>query len=399
MSNSTFNKVLSVVIALLLWVYVIGEVNPTTQHTLTSVPVSLLNMETLTSRGLAVAGNSEYTVDIVVEGQRADMSKLTMDDVVATADLFGFGKGQSYIEVSVKIPDPLKKVEVRPARIPVNIEELVAVSKPVRVAVNGLESEGQEVGNIKLKPNQIEVSGAKSQVDSVEYIQATLDATKILENGSTLQVTAVPIDSSEAPVRNVRLSSEYVEVSAKLYKLKDVNLKVETTGDLAEGYEVSSVDLPSSIKIKGARSTLRNISEVSIEPINLTDISSNTTQTVKVQLPDGVELANTNKYIEARIFVREVVSKEFIYDADEVQIEGLPEGYHATIQTPEVKIKVIGEETLMESVEKQDFTLSIQLDDADVSTASAKVIVNHTKTVSRIVVTPEQLNIMVNEES
>ncbi|WP_324825243.1 YbbR-like domain-containing protein [Sinanaerobacter sp. ZZT-01] len=399
MSNSTFNKILSIVIALLLWIYVIGEVNPTTQHTFTNVPVSLVSMETLTSRNLAVAGDSEYTVDIVVEGQRADVSKLTMDEVVATADLFGFGKGQSYIEVSVKVPENVKKIEVRPARIPVNIEELVAVSKPVRVTVSGLETGDQEVGNIKLKPSEIEVTGAKSQVDSVEYIQATLDATKVLENGSTLQVTAVPIDGDETPVRNVRLSSEYVEISAKLFGVKTVKLNTKTTGELAEGYEISSIELPETIRIKGSKSVLRNLSEVSTEPIDITDISSNTTQRVKVNLPDGVELANTNKTIEAKIYIRDVVSKEFEYSSDEIQIEGLSEGYEASIQTSPVILKVIGEESAMGLIQKEDFTLSIDLSEADTTTASAKVIVNHTKTVSRIIVTPEKLNVTVNEES
>ncbi len=399
MKSSTFNKVLSVVIALLLWVYVIGEVNPTTQHTFTNVPVSLVSMETLTSRGLAVAGSSDYTVDIVVEGQRADISKLNMDEVVATADLFGFGKGQSYIEVSVKVPETVKKIEVRPARIPVNIEELVAVSKPVRVSVNGLETGNQEVGNIKLKPSEIEVTGAKSQVDSVEFIQATLDATKILENGSTLQVTAIPLDHNETPVRNVRLSSEYVEVSAKLFGVKSVKLNAQTIGELSEGYEISSIELPNTIAVKGSKSTLRSLTEVNTEAIDLTDVSSNTTQKVKIQLPDGVELANANKTIEVKILVKEVVAKEFTYSADEIAVEGLSQGYKASIQTSEITVKVIGDDSVMDTIQKEDFKLLINLTDADTTTASAKLVVNHTKTVSRIIVTPEELNITVNEES
>lgn len=384
-------------IALLLWVYVIGEVNPPIQNTLTSVPVSLLNMETLTSRGLAVAGNSEYTVDIVVEGQRADMKKLNEDEIVATADLFGFGKGQSYIEVSIKIPDFLKKVEVRPARIPINIEELVAVSKPVRVSVNGLDSATEEVGSIKVKPQKIEVTGAKSQVDSVEYIQATIDGTKILENGMTQQVTAVPIDISETPVRNVRLSSEYVDITAKLYHIKEVNLKPETTGELPEQYEVSNIELPQTIKIKGSKAALRSLEEVSIEPLNLDQISANTKVAVKVKLPSGIELANVNKKIEATILIRDVVSKEFTYNGSELLIEDLKEGYEATVDTESVTIKVTGEETAIEQLQKEDFTLLIRLSDADISTASAKVIVNHIKTVSRIIINPTDVNITVNE--
>ena len=40
------------------------------------VPVQLLNVQSLTARQLAIAGDGEYTVDVVVEGRRADIAKI-----------------------------------------------------------------------------------------------------------------------------------------------------------------------------------------------------------------------------------------------------------------------------------------------------------------------------------
>ena len=118
-SNDLVNKILSVVIALLLWAYVIGEVNPTTQTQLENLPVQLLNSETLASRGLIVSGSDQFNISLTLEGKRRDMVNLSAEEIVIDADLFGFGKGENSIPVVVNVPDNIKIVEIKPAKIKV----------------------------------------------------------------------------------------------------------------------------------------------------------------------------------------------------------------------------------------------------------------------------------------
>ena len=125
-SGRTISIILSIIIALLLWSYVIIQVNPTKEETISRVPVQLLNIQSLTARQLAIAGDGEYMVDVVVEGRRADIMKVSSEDIVAEADLFGWSKGENYIPVNVKVPAGLKLIEVRSAKIQVTIEDLVA---------------------------------------------------------------------------------------------------------------------------------------------------------------------------------------------------------------------------------------------------------------------------------
>ena len=66
-SGRTISIIISIIIALLLWSYVIIQVNPTKEETIARVPVQLLNVQSLTVRQLAIAGDGEYTVDVVVE--------------------------------------------------------------------------------------------------------------------------------------------------------------------------------------------------------------------------------------------------------------------------------------------------------------------------------------------
>ena len=121
-SSRTITIILSVVIALILWSYVIIQVNPTKKETISKIPVQLLNVQTLTARQLAISGDGEYVVDVVVEGRRADIVKIKSEDIVAEADLFGWSKGENYIPVNVKVPSALKIVEIRSAKNDSSVE-------------------------------------------------------------------------------------------------------------------------------------------------------------------------------------------------------------------------------------------------------------------------------------
>lgn len=398
MNNKTVNKIISVMIALFLWVFVITEVNPVTQSTMPTVPVSLLNEESLASKGLAVAGDGGYAVDVVMEGQRADVAKVSQEDIVVTADVFGYGKGQSYLEVTVKGPSSLTSLESKPARIPVTIEDLVTVGKNVSLEVSGLDSSKAEVGNIILSPEQIDVSGAKSQVAKVNRILVKADGNKIKENGSSMQLKAVPVDASGTVVSNVELSSDTVKLSAKLYTVKDVNLKLVTEGAVANGYTISSIDVPKTVKVKGPASVLEGLDSVSMEPVNLNGLSANATLKVNIALPDRVELADENKIVRAGIILKSVGSKEFTFSASEVDIKDVPEGLSFTAADESISVKVYAEDDVLAQLTKDDITLEASLSLATAETTSAAVTALCSKTTSEIVIKPQTITVKISEE-
>ena len=66
-SQSTWNKILSVVLAFVLWTVVIGGENPIKDRTIHSVPVTLKNLDSLAEHNLAIAGDTDYTVDVKIK--------------------------------------------------------------------------------------------------------------------------------------------------------------------------------------------------------------------------------------------------------------------------------------------------------------------------------------------
>ena len=71
--DEIINRVAAIVLAIVLWVYVISVVNPPTTVTVRQVPVTLLNQDYLDDSKLAIAGDGKYTVDVDLSGKRKDL--------------------------------------------------------------------------------------------------------------------------------------------------------------------------------------------------------------------------------------------------------------------------------------------------------------------------------------
>lgn len=384
-------------IAVVLWGYVVIYVNPTKEETISAVPVELINIDNLEARGLAIAGEEEYTVDVVVKGKRGDLARIKPEDLLANADLFGFTIGKNYIPVKVTVPDSLSIVEIKSAQIVVNIEALVAESKAVKIEFSGDFKDGTEPGQISTQPEAIEVSGAKSIINQVAYIKAQIPADQVTREGGEIQATAVPINSNGETVKNVKLSSTDISVYAKLLDVKEVKLETIITGEPGKQYEVTALNVPEKVKIRGEKAYLKNIESVTATAIDISGVTKDAIIPIRILLPEGVELAEDSKNPEVSIKLKGITTKTFEYGAFEFIVEGLPENLSLSIDTTVIQVIVSGKENVMATLAKSDFIPHINLKDATVETLKAKVAIVHDKQVSAVEILPIEVDITLSE--
>lgn len=390
--RKTFNIIFSIIVALFLWAYVLGEVNPTTQQTIPNVQVQLLNIQSLTARELAISGDGEYLVDVVVEGKRADIMNITAEDIVAEADLYGWSKGENFIPVNVTVPETLKVLETKAGKIPVTIEELVALSKPVKVLYTGSLPENMEEGSVKIKPEGIEVSGAKSAVESVTEIQVTYHLEDLTADGKTIQSEAIPVNYAGIPVENVRLSANYVDVSAKLYQVKEVELITEITGELPLGLG-ALLDVPETIRIKGTKETLADLTAVTTEPVDISGITGDGAVTLRIPLPEGVELAKGYETITLGVTIEQTSTKVLEYTADEILLEGLTKGKSVNTDATTFKVTVSGRAEIIDTITKEQLGLYIDVSKLTAGSQSVPILVSTELSLHKIIIEPETIPI------
>jgi len=394
--EKTINVILAIVIALVLWAYVIGEVNPTTTQVINNVQVELLNMESLTERGLAAAGEGSFTVDVVVEGTRADLAAMNQKEIIAQADLFGWSEGENLIPVTAKVPDGIKLIEVRTGKINVRIEPLVAVSKPVEIAYTGVLAEGREVGAVSIKPQEIEISGARSDVASVNKIRVMVAVNQLSEEGAAVQAEALAVDKEGLPVENVNLSAESVDVSARICLLKEVTLAATFTGDPANGYGAET-KVPGTIYVKGTKEALKNLDVVRTEAVDLTGAREDRTVALSVILPDDVELADRNRSLSAGITIVEVGTKTFTYSADQILIEGITKGTSVEMANESVVVMISANKENLSGINAEDFELYIDVANAVPGAQMTKILAKSPHALHSIKVQPSEIAIEVRK--
>lgn len=298
LENKNVLKVLSLLLAIVLWAFVLGEVNPTVKKTITKIPVEFTNVEQLESRDLAMATTEGYYVDVVVEGARSDVGKLEVSDIHAVADLYGYTKGENHVSVDVTVPGSVSLEEIKTPEITVVLEELVSVSKPVTVEFVGTTAENTEASLVEASPAQVEVKGAESVIKKVDTVRVQVDISELTETADTFYEVPSAWTKKGTLVKDVSISANTVEVEAVLHHTKVVSLELKVTGDPEGDAEVT---IPKEITIKGTVEALARITSVAADSIDISDVEETTMIPLDLILPYGIEIAETSKDIGVKV--------------------------------------------------------------------------------------------------
>lgn len=207
LKNNTVLKILSLLLAIAIWAFVIGEVNPTVKKTIHSVPIEFINAELLDDNDLTLANKDGYYVDVVVEGSRSDVVQLETEDITAQADLENVTKGENKVMVHVTVPSRISLEEVKTPEVTVVVEDLIKVKEvSLEVEVTG-DPEGSPEVTI---PQKVTIKGPAALIDDIA------------------SVTAEPVDIGDVTkTENIPLKLTLPDGIELAKKSKDIGIRIE----------------------------------------------------------------------------------------------------------------------------------------------------------------------------
>ena len=401
LKSNAVNRIIALVAALVIWAYVIVVENPPQTTEIRDVPVNLINMDSLMERKLTVSSEASFTVSLTISGKRADLAKLTVEDFNAVADMRGFQRGIWQVPVTVDGPGSVSIKEIRPAKLNVNFEDMISVSKPIIIEYTDEFEENSEPGFIKMVPDQIEVSGAKSQVDGVSYIQVLVDNSSLQASEKVFRITPQPInDEGRQIYAPLKLSQSEVEVSLTLCKVKEVRTYVPVIGAPDTMYEVTNIVVPSKVKIRGTEAALDQVNFLNAEVVDLSgvDLTSRIPVVFK-DMPLEVELAAESEDLSVDVTIKGIATNEFTYAANEIEMEGVREGFGAYINDSSIKIRVYGISDVIKDLEKADVIPYVDLTDIDrdEDTAYVPIQIRYERELRKVEVIPEKVLVNIYE--
>lgn len=294
--KDSFLKLLSFVIAVLLWFYIIAVVDPSVDITIRDIPVRFTNQNLLEERGLCLVNETKTTVELKIRGSRKKIANIDNKNIYANADLSNITKtGNFSIPIAISIPYEYDEiVSKKPYNANVVIDKIVSANKEVNVITTGSVANGYIAGEAETDTKKVTIKGAQTMIDRISSIGAEInyDDRAAAINDSVelffLDNNGRRINKNNIIYDMVKMDTETAAISCPVYKLKAVPVSLEAFA--AEGVESYKIWVqPSNVTIYAENEILENIEEIITESINLDEIEDGTA-TVKLVLPDGVSL-------------------------------------------------------------------------------------------------------------
>jgi YbbR domain-containing protein len=160
-------KLLSLAIAIVLWLLVTGQNQPVTAHV--NVQLNFIRPQSL-----EISNDPPRTVDVMLTGSRNKLDDLTSLDLVATVDLSDQRAGERVLRLADKaqitLPQGIKVDGFQPSAVPIRLEEILDRQVVVEAKLEGKPDDGFEVYSVYPNKSSVAVRGPASRVNALQKI-------------------------------------------------------------------------------------------------------------------------------------------------------------------------------------------------------------------------------------
>src|SRR6185369_16085552 len=135
-------KLLSLAIAIVLWLLVTGQNQPVTAHV--NVQLNFIR-----PAALEISNDPPRTVDVMLTGSRNKLDDLTTLDLVATVDISDQRAGERVLRLAdkaqISLPQGVKVDGFQPSAVPVRLEPIIERQVPIEPKLEGKAADGYEI--------------------------------------------------------------------------------------------------------------------------------------------------------------------------------------------------------------------------------------------------------------
>lgn len=320
--NDTRLKILSVVVAIFLWTFVVNTTNPTVNKVFRSVPVVIKNQDDLESSGYTIIGEQEnYFTNIKLRGSREKLVNLREENIYASVDISDLREGVQSLQIEVDTPSGVIVDDKEPGQVTLNIQKVLKKTLPVNLVYSDQIKDGRIVEVNELSPKEITVKGPASSINAVDRVEAKIDDQELLD-GKIHNIKLTVVNRAGEEMTNVTKSDEDVNVSFRVFETKKVPVHISTRGVIDKDYIHTDTSIsPDSVIIKGPESIIRDIEYVKTRPLDINGIKSSKSGELKLDLPESVEVYSGDTTITYKIGIEKRATKTIVVGGDKEKEE------------------------------------------------------------------------------
>ncbi|MBU5481051.1 CdaR family protein [Blautia sp. MSJ-19] len=382
--NNLSLKILSLVIAILVWLLVVNISNPISTKSFVVSDVQLLNEAYIDADGkMCMQDEEQVPIRVTIKAQRKILDKISINDIRAVADL---QQAVSLDTDPVMVPITVTcgrisqdHIEVSPQNLSLHLEEKDTQEFVVNVTTNNTKPDrGYEVGSLTSNPEKIKITGPVSLINKIDKVNASIDVDGVTED--VIQETDVKIidkngeEFTDSDMSYLNVSKVYV--TAKLWKVQsNVKISADYSGTPADGYQVESVSTtPNVISVAGSEESLAALKEQNNTitlPASVADISGRDSDfeekiNISQYLPDGIKLtSDSSEDVFVRVNILPEGSTVCEVPTKNILVRNAPDGMQVSFDTANVEVRVKKIDSSLDDLEDSDIEASIDLKDME----------------------------------
>ena len=384
-SKATY-VLLSLIIAFVLWMYVVTNVSQEADYTIYNVPVVMEGEALLNERNLMITSVSADDVDLTLFGNRSELAKINSGNTVLKVNLSEIYEPQ---EKKVLPYTPIYPTDVagssltiqsgHPANIYVTVEARRNKPVPVEVVWIGSTPEGfmSDRENRVLDHSSVTVVGPASVADLIEKAVIEVDLNEQRESISQdYRYTLCDAEGNAVDAELITTNVEDIHLDVKIQQVKEVKLTAEVVygGGATEKNTLVTID-PATIRLSGGGAVLEELGDsISLGKIDLSTIERSQKLTLPITLPEGV--TNLSNITEAAVDVKfsGLLVKDF--EVETIEAVYVPEGMQVDIMEKKLTVTLRGPAAELMKITEDDITIRADFTDAVTGTSTFKATVH-----------------------
>ncbi|MBQ3420288.1 MAG: hypothetical protein IJH34_01180 [Romboutsia sp.] len=380
LEQNTKIKLISLLSAIVLWMYVMAVVDPEETKVFENIPINITNMNEILNNDYVIYPDISLAKDVYITGKLSLVQNISKNDINIYGTINNPIEGNNAVYLKA-ITSKGVQYEFKQDTIIVPLDKVIDEKRSIDIVVDGKYK--NNVDNITLDNESIEISGPRTLVQQVQKVQATLTLDNNKNDFST-KLQLIPIDDKGKKVEGVNLENSTVNVNVKLLVDKSVTINpvFKGTYDNIEQYQLSQ----NNINIKGKRDVVEGITSINTKPIDLSDISNGQVKDIELDIPNGITIDNDNK-VTIKVTTTSEVNSSFNYTKDDIEVRNNNDNIDlSTLNIPnDINVNISYENTISD-LKKSDITLYIDLSSEE---TSYKIKYESQYDFDRVIITPD----------
>lgn len=375
-----FNIILSLVLAIGIWVIVAMYIDPEKTRVIEKVPVDFTyNSPSYTGQNLDIIDKPNVYVNINVEGDGYIIDALRPEDFTvypSYTQVKGAGKYELMLNAKPVSGLTFKVVSISPDFVSVQFDKVVSKKFPVTVIASGIETEAGYFMDVPVSaPTEITLTGPEAQVNSVAKVVANVTMSEKRKE-SVITNAALELQDKDGNVitdSNITMDAEQIEARIPILEEREIPIKVGFIG-APIGFDTSSLKMELSneiIHVAGQTKLWDTFTELDAGYVDLTKFTMDGEYTFPITLPDGFVNMDKLLSVTATFDTSKIATK--VVAVSDIRVSGtMPAGLSLTLpDNAKVKNVVLaGPAEVLDEITPQ--SVVAQMNAQDVALTNAK---------------------------